>query len=218
MLRTAIGDQRITNLAAGLRPPLAQYRLLRSMLPRYRSLASDPAFPALPSITHAVHPGDHYADLGVLCRELIAFGDLPGGTPPAQNPGVFAGPSVDGVKHFQSRHGLEPDGVLGKDTVAALRVPPSWRVRQIELALERLRWLPHVGDRRLVALNIPMFRLWAWDAVPPSGAPLFGTDVIVGRALNRQTPVFVAEMGEVVCDGRTWRSCEARETTRRGSR
>ena len=47
--------------------------------------------------------------------------------------------------------------------MAALRVPLAWRVRQIELALERLRWLPHLGDERLVALNIPMFRLWAWD-------------------------------------------------------
>ena len=68
----------------------------------------------------------------------------------------------------------------------------------IELALERLRWLPHLGDQWLIALNIPMFRLWAWDVIPPSGAPLFGMDVIVGRALSTQTPVFVAEMGEVI--------------------
>jgi murein L,D-transpeptidase YcbB/YkuD len=77
-------------------------------------------------------------------------------------------------------------------------VPLAWRVRQIEMALERLRWLPHLGDKRLIALNIPMFRLWAWDAIPPSGTPLFGMDVIVGRALGTETPVFVAEMGEVV--------------------
>jgi murein L,D-transpeptidase YcbB/YkuD len=59
-------------------------------------------------------------------------------------------------------------------------------VRQIELALERLRWLPHLSDERLVALNIPMFRLWAWDAIPPAGTPLFGMDVIVGRAGSTQ--------------------------------
>jgi murein L,D-transpeptidase YcbB/YkuD len=71
-------------------------------------------------------------------------------------------------------------------------------VRQIELALERLRWLPHLGDQRLIALNIPMFRLWAWDTIPRSGVPLFGMDVIVGRALRTQTPVFGEQMREVI--------------------
>ena len=79
-----------------------------------------------------------------------------------------------------------------------MRVPLAWRVRQIELALERLRWLPHLGDERLIAINIPMFRLWAWDSMPPSGMPSLAMDVIVGRALNTQTPVFVEEMREVI--------------------
>jgi murein L,D-transpeptidase YcbB/YkuD len=77
-------------------------------------------------------------------------------------------------------------------------VPLTWRVTQIEMALERLRWLPHPGDKRLIALNIPMFRLWVWDVLQPSGVPLFGMDVIVGRALDRKTPVFVEEMREVI--------------------
>jgi murein L,D-transpeptidase YcbB/YkuD len=104
---------------------------------------------------------------------------------------------VEGVRRFQIRHGLEPDGVLGKGTQAALRVPVAWRVRQIELALERLRWLPDFGARRLVAINIPMFRLWAWDSVP-NDAPTLAMDVIVGRALSTQTPVFDEEMREVI--------------------
>jgi murein L,D-transpeptidase YcbB/YkuD len=141
LLRAALTEQRVTNLAVDLRPPLAQYRLLRAMLPRYRSLAADPTLAPPPSIPRGIHPGG---------------------------------------------------------TVAALRVPFAWRVRQIELALERLRWLPHLGDERLIALNIPMFRLWAWDMIPPNGAPRFGMDVIVGRALSTQTPVFAAEMGEVI--------------------
>ena len=134
----------------------------------------------------------------ILHHELVAFGDLPADTPAPPESGRYEGALVEGIKRFQIRHGLEPDGVLGKSTMAALRVPLTWRVRQIELALERLRWLPHLGDERLIALNIPMFRLWAWDMIPPNGAPLFGMDVIVGRALNTQTPVFVEEMREVI--------------------
>jgi murein L,D-transpeptidase YcbB/YkuD len=168
------------------------------MLARYRSLADDSTLVAVPPITSAIHPGDVFGAIGVLQRELAALGDLPPDMPAPQEPGRYEGAVVDGVKRFQVRHGLEADGVLGKRTVAALRVPLAWRVRQIELALERLRWLPHLGDKRLLALNIPMFRLWAWDMIPANGAPLFGMDVIVGRALDTQTPVFVEDMHEVV--------------------
>jgi murein L,D-transpeptidase YcbB/YkuD len=198
LLRSSIADERVTEAAADLRPPLAQYRALRGMLAPYRSLANATTLVAPPPVTTAVHPGEPYGAIGLLHRELVALGDLPADTSVPPQSGRYEGAPVDGVKRFQIRHGLEPDGVLGKSTVAALRVPLTWRVRQIELALERLRWLPHLGDERLIALNIPMFRLWAWDMIPPNGAPLFGMDVIVGRALNTQTPVFVEEMREVI--------------------
>lgn len=197
LLLAAIAHQQIAKTAADFTPPLAQYRALRAVLPRYRALADDPALVAPPPITKAVRPGDGYEGVGRMYRLLLAFGDLPADTPAPPESGPYDGALVEGVKRFQVRHRLEPDGVLGRSTVAALRVPLAWRVREIELALERLRWLPHLGDERLIALNIPMFRLWAWDVIPPNGAPLFGMDVIVGRALNTQTPVFVEEMREV---------------------
>jgi L,D-transpeptidase YcbB len=198
LLRAAMTEQRLMNLAADLRPPLAQYRLLRAMLLRYRSLAANPGIVPPPPLARSIHPADSYADVGVLQQELIALEDLPPDTPAPQAHARYEGPAVEGVRHFQIRHGLEPDGILGKTTIAALRVSLAWRVRQIELALERLRWLPDLGDERLVVMNIPMFRLWAWDAIPPSGAPRFGMDVIVGRALSTQTPVFSEKMLEVI--------------------
>jgi L,D-transpeptidase YcbB len=198
LLRAAISERQVMKLADDLRPPLAQYRLLRMMLLRYRSLGANASVLARPAVAPSIHPGDSYADVGVLQQELIVLDDLPADTPAPQANARYDGPVVDGVKHFQIRHGLEPDGVVGKSTIAALRVPLAWRVRQIELALERLRWLPDLGDERLIVMNIPMFRLWAWDVIPPSGTPLFGMDVIVGRALSTQTPVFSEEMREVI--------------------
>jgi murein L,D-transpeptidase YcbB/YkuD len=197
LLSAAMASQRVPALATDLRPPLAQYRLLRSWLTRYRALAMDSAFIAVPPAARAVHPGDAYASVDVLRQELAALGDFAADAP-CRDEGRYDGPTVDAVKRFQQRHGLRADGVLGASTIAALRVPLTWRVRQIELALERLRWVPHVGEERLIALNIPMFRLWAWDAIPPDGTPRFGMDAIVGRALRTQTPVFAAEMDEVI--------------------
>jgi murein L,D-transpeptidase YcbB/YkuD len=199
ILREALADHRIPATAADFTPPLAVYRNLRSVLARYRLLAADATIEAVPPPGAPVHPGGPYPGARALVRRLVVLGDLPANTSvPALSPQLYDGALVDGVKHFQMRHGLDADGVLGRATQAALNVPLAWRVRQIELALERLRWLPHLGDERFVAVNIPMFRLWAWNAIPPDGAPSFETGVIVGRALNTQTPVFVEEMRYII--------------------
>jgi murein L,D-transpeptidase YcbB/YkuD len=196
LLRSAVAGNRMNETAAGLAPPLAQYRALRTMLAQYRSLASDSGPETDPGFTETVRPGDAPAWLALLHRRLVALGDLQLDAPPPA--GRYEGSIVEGVQRFQTRHGLDADGVLGKATQAALRVPLAWRIRQIELALERLRWLPDLGDRRFVALNIPMFHLWVWDSIAPSGAPAFGMRAIVGRAVRTRTPVFVEEMGSVI--------------------
>jgi len=198
LVRAALASHGIIDTAAKLAPPFALYRRLRGTLPRYRSLAADPTLGSLPAPAAPVRPGQPYAGLGALHRLLMALGDLPAETPAPAESSTYDGPLVEGVKRFQIRHGLQADGVLSKDTQAALRVPLSWRVRQIEFALERLRWLPHLGEKRFVAVNIPMFRLWAWDSLPPDGTPSFQTGAIVGRALNTQTPVFVEEMRYII--------------------
>jgi murein L,D-transpeptidase YcbB/YkuD len=198
MLRTAIARGAVAEIGSALAPPILQYRNLRAALSRYRSLAADPNLPKVPPAPRSVHPGDEYASSAALARLLVAIGDLPPdqAAPPAS--ARYEGAIVEGVKRFQTRHGLEPDGVIGRRTQAALDVPVAGRVRQIELALERLRWLPDLGDRRFAAINIPMFRLWVWDSIPPDGAPAFGMGVIVGRALDTETPVFVEDMRELI--------------------
>ncbi|HET6958230.1 MAG TPA: L,D-transpeptidase family protein, partial [Vicinamibacterales bacterium] len=200
LLRSAIAGHRLVETVADLRPQFAQYRALRTMLARYRLFApaAVSAQERLPPLASVVHPGERYAGIDALYRLLATVGDLPGGTAAPAASTAYEGALVEGVRRFQVRHGLSADGVLGKSTQAALRIPLARRVRQIELALERLRWLPHLGDERLVAINSPMFRLWTWDTIPPNGEPLFGMNVIVGRALRTQTPVFVEQLREVV--------------------
>ena len=179
------------------------------MLGRYRALAADTSLGIIAEPMATLRPGDVYGDAARLTRMLIAFGDLPpdshltagfGSAPtagwPPTNQSRYEGPLVDGVRQFQRRHGLDADGVIGRRTLAALRVPLSWRVRQIELALERQRWLPHPSDEREILINIPMFRLWAWE--PNRSAPSFSMGVIVGRAIRTETPIFVQDMLDVI--------------------
>ena len=194
LLRRAVASDRIKETAASLAPQLPLYRALRGVLARYRTLAADPSLAPPVATQVVVRPGQRYESAAALQHLLIALGDMPAAAPTAVDSPIYEGPLVDGVRHFQMRHGLQSDGVLGKTTQAALHVPLSWRARQIELGLERLRWLPQLALERLLAVNIPMFRLWVWDTTPAKDKPSFGMGVIVGKALNTRTPVFMDEV------------------------
>jgi L,D-transpeptidase YcbB len=110
-------------------------------------------------------------------------------------PQTLTPPLVAALKHFQSRHGEKPDGVLGAATFAQLTKPLSMRVRQIELTMERWRWLPSELVSAPIIVNIPQFRLFAFESTSDSEAHIRQMDVIVGKAFEAtQTPVFSADM------------------------
>ncbi len=192
-LRQGIAGDSIPGLVKSSEPRLTQYRNLRLQLARYRRLAADSAMPLLPD-GPVVRPGDEYPSAGTLRRRLRLEGDL--------NPEGEAAPSAArydeslaaGVRRFQLRHGLAPDGLLGPQTLVALNTPLAYRVHQIELALERLRWLPRLGAQPFVVVNIPAFQLFAFDSAGGAGTPTLTTNVVVGRALATRTPMLFEQM------------------------
>lgn len=196
VLQAAVAEGRLQLAVERLTPPLAQYRHLREALARYRGLSAVSPWQALAPVAKKLMPGDAYAGTAGLRERLIALGDLPADAVNAAD--RYDDVLAAAVQRFQQRHGLDTDGAIGRATFAALNEPPLARVRQIELAMERLRWLPHRSGRPFIAINIPMFRLWAWDAAAPEGTPALGMGVIVGRALRTQTPVFADEMTHLI--------------------
>jgi len=196
-LRGALTEHRVGAFANELSPSIPLYRRLRVALITYRNLAMDPTLRPFQLTETPVRPGDRCDVVPRLHRLLVALGDLPADDINSSEL-VYQGSLIDGIKRFQLRHGLEADGVIGKSTSTALRVPLHWRVRQIELAMERLRWLPSLGGERFIAVNIPMFRLWGLEGLDREYRPSFGTDVIVGRALNTRTPVLMEDLEYIV--------------------
>lgn len=191
-IRDAISGDSIPQLVAAAAPRLAQYRNLQRLLARYRELARDPSLTML-APTPIVRVGDRYSDAGALRWRLAAMGDLEPDSAVDLGSRYTADDSA-AVRHFQVRHGLPGSGELDSATVAELAIPFPWRVRQIELALERLRWLPPMGAQRFIAVNIPAFQLFAFDSVGGTGAPALGMRVIVGNALDTRTPVLFERM------------------------
>ena len=197
LLRHAVAAGRVVPATSDLTPPLVLYRLLVEALARYRALAaSTPTFTMAPP-ARSLTEGMPLTGADALEQRLVALGDLDRPTGAATT-GRYEPALAQAVARFQRRHGLADDGVLGRATVATLTVPIAERVRQMELSLERLRWLPELRSEGLIAVNIPMFRLWAWTKVTPSAIPDFSTNVIVGKALNTQTPAMVAEMRRII--------------------
>jgi murein L,D-transpeptidase YcbB/YkuD len=100
------------------------------------------------------------------------------------------------VKHYQERHGLQPDGRLGQATIESLNVPMSVRVQQLDDSLERWRWLPDNYIQPRILVNLPEFMLRAYD---PDHTLAFKMKVVAGEAKgNHDTPMFVRLMRYVV--------------------
>ncbi len=185
-----------------LEPPFPHYARARRALAHYKAAAArgEPApVPELPKGQRKVEPGKPWEGVPQLAARLAAFGDLhEPASPDAASEGVpaYDGPLVDAVKAFQARHGLDADGVIGKGTIQSLNVTLKHRVRQIELALERMRWLPKMSDQPTVFVNVALFRLWATD--PASGQEPIRMNVVVGKSLQHKTPIFVDRMEYVI--------------------
>jgi murein L,D-transpeptidase YcbB/YkuD len=179
---------------AAAEPPLLERALLEEQLTRYRRLAADTAVPPV-VLVPPIRPGARLEAAPQLARWLGTVGDRAADAP---GPVGYDGPLVAAVRRFQARHGLAPDGVIGTATAQALAVPPAMRARQIELALERLRWLPTFALDRAVIVNVAGFELLAFDAIGAGRPPVLTMPVVVGRALRTQTPFFAGLMTNVV--------------------
>jgi L,D-transpeptidase YcbB len=196
VLREAIDRGRIAEMVHDAEPRFVQYRNLKAAYVRYRALAADSTVPTVPA-TRAVHRGEHFDGMRALRRRLTALGDLPAD---ASAPGVadatlYDDATAQAVARFQERHGLTVDSVLGPGTLAAVNVSPAKRLRQIELALERIRWLPALDTGPFVVVNVPSFELYAFDTLGTDGVPTLTMNVVVGRAdVGRRTPLFERDM------------------------
>lgn len=174
-----------------IEPPFAGYRRTQQALQNYIELMRQGDGEALPVPPKPVEPGGSYEGTPGLIRRLHLLGDLPSAVGDSEGSNVYDGPVVAGVKHFQEHHGMAPDGRLDPQTLKQLNTPLSFRVEQLRLTLERWRWVPYEFTQPPVVVNIPEFRLRAYNE---AGQVALVSKVIVGKAYRNQTPVFERDM------------------------
>lgn len=182
VLERALAGGQLRESLEGLKPPQPGYARLREALARYRELVEGGGWPQIPEgskLEKDVREGR----VRLLRERLRATGDL--GAAPGPDDDIFDDMVEEAVRRFQRRHGMAVDGVVGPGTLAALNVPVERRLHQIELNLERWRWLPEELGERHILVNIPNFELDVFE----KGAKVLHMRAIVGKHYRR-TPVF----------------------------
>jgi len=189
VLEAALASGNIAGTLASLDPPEVGYRRLREALAHYREVSATGGWAVIPD--GSLRLGERSSSVAALRERLRLEDDL--GPVETQDAELFDEPVEQAVKKFQGRHGLTADGVVSAATRAELNVPVQRRVEQLELNLERWRWLPKDLGRRHIIVNIAAFEL----EVVEDEAVVMSMRVVVGRPFDR-TPVLSDTMRYLV--------------------
>jgi murein L,D-transpeptidase YcbB/YkuD len=197
---------------AEMAPQDPDYAILKTAYGRYREIAARGGWPEVPkgagatrdAALHARLDAELAADsIGVPQGDTAQSVPIPAAPPTDSAPAKPSARAAHGtesalkteLKGFQERHGLERTGVLDKQTIEEIDVPAETRVRQIAANMERHRWLPRSLGSRYIYVNVPAFRLDAYD----SGQKQLSMKVVVGAEYEgKVTPVFSDSMETVV--------------------
>jgi murein L,D-transpeptidase YcbB/YkuD len=185
----------VAGVLAQVEPPYPGYRRTIQALHTYLELEKEYDGKLLPATQKTIAPGDSYPGIPQLTRLLRLVGDLPTGANVAADGTAYQGQLVDAVKNFQRRLGRDPDGRINAQTLADLNVPLTSRVRQMQLTLERWRWLPVSYEKSPIVANIPEFHLRAYDENFKIALQM---NVVVGKAYGHDTPIFSDTMEYVI--------------------
>ena len=180
----------IADYVRTLEPQSPEYQRLKGALATYRDIAQKGGFPVIPKGS-TLKPGMHDKRVPVIRHYLSLVGDLPAGA--NQEGDLYDADLVAAVKWFQFRHGLTDDGILAATTFEAMAVPVAGRIRQIELNLERRRWMDDDLGPYFILVNVADQEL----KVVKDGKTIHTAKLVVGKPYTR-TPVFTEKMKYIV--------------------
>ena len=174
------------------------YNQMKQALANYRELEKQGGWGTV-AAGETLHPGDVDDRIPALRQRLLVTGDLSAGA--AGSGDNFDEELQEAVVHFQNRHGLDADGIVGAKSYAALNVPVADRLEQLRASLERGRWVMdeirgYAGD--FVLVNIASAQV----ALMRQGNARWISRVQVGKTY-RQTPVFRGDIQYLVFNP-TW--------------
>jgi len=194
VIKNHVDQQNIAELPLELAPDIKQYQQLKLALVDFRQQATLPPRNKL-AFPKSLHPADSDLQLPELRQRLLEMGELTAeqiAEVPSESQTLYDEMMVAAVMRVQQQQGLTADGVLGKQTAALFNQTVEEKIALIELAMERLRWMPKLSQGRQILVNIPAFQLLALNS--PNDEHGLYMKVVVGKYPDNQTPILWEQM------------------------
>ncbi len=185
-IEQVLSSESLSDFIEMVAPTGPVYQHLQTSLRKYRGLANNSGWPAVPE-GPTLRLGDSDPRVAIIRKRLAVTGRIE--DQHDLNSPIFDQALKDAVRAFQERHLLGQDGIVGKQTIATLNVPVEQRIDQLRLSLERLRWVRQEATDTMVVVNIAGFRALYYK----DGELTWETPVMVGKNY-RQTPVFTGDI------------------------
>lgn len=182
VLTSAIQSNQVAERLRALNPTHDGFKRLKDALFKYRQIARTGNWPQISS-GPTLRLGDRNKRVVSLKTRLKITRDLIENI--SGDPEHYDSLLEAAVRRFQYRHGLKIDGIVGKNTIVEINQTVFQRIRQMELNLERWRWIPDDLGKRHILVNIANYHL----SVVENDVSVLEMRVVVGRHYRR-TPVF----------------------------
>ncbi|MFB2732955.1 L,D-transpeptidase family protein [Shewanella mangrovisoli] len=173
--------------------PIAQRLFLLGFLENMHSAASEPVseLGSEPVIKQDTISPDATTPAGAVAQsKQVAT---------VNNPLRYDDALVSAIKAFQTLHGLQADGVIGKQTLYWLNQSPYARAQLLAKNTLRQQIFTRTLPASYLVINIPAFELHFVEA----GKVILNSKVIVGKA-SRPTPLLSSHISSVVLNPQ-WR-------------
>ena len=196
MLENALRADSIDKVINTFKPDNFMYGQLKTGLANYRKIAEEGGFPEV-TVAKVLKPGMKDESVLSLRKYLEVTGDY-NQELVSENDSVYDEIVETAVKHFQFRHNLIQDGVLGKGTLAAMKVSVEDRIDDLIVNLERARWVMHHLEDDFLVANIAGYNLRriTGDSV------VFYSKIIVGKHYH-ESPIFKSKLKYIILNP-TW--------------
>jgi len=170
-------------------PVYRQYSLLKKELKKYNDIKQAGGLPTISSVKKSLKKGDSSITIGTIRKWLLTVGDLP------QNNGsiIFDDNLEVAVKKIQERLGIKIDGIIGTSLISEMNISLNTRIQQIAVNMERSRWLPVTVSGDYFVVNIPEFKLHAYE----HDSLIWSMDAVLGKPLHK-TVIFSGKIKYVV--------------------
>ena len=165
------------------------YKKLKSCLKTLKQFPEEKSF-ALINLKERILPNTQSKYIPIIKKRLIYWGDMK--EKDTILSAVYNKKTQEAIKFFQTRHGLKPDGVIGRSTIEALNFSRNQRIEQVIANMERWKWFAHNLGNQYLLINIPDYSIVAVK----KNDTMQSQRVVVGRD-TRKTPILYSKISSI---------------------